>query len=202
MPRLARRPRRPTPKFQLSYDPSDITRFAADYMASPYKDRTAADEDREMEEAGSRIVNGAFSSRDVQTIYRWKSARRMDLFAKNTDAQIEQAVLNAIAAKTPGEAIAALTCLSGVGVKMASAILTAMFPKLYTVSDFRASAALGVKDGNDVNFYIAYLEACRSMAEQYGITLRDFDRANWQWSKGRSKPSGAKPFCRQGTTRP
>jgi hypothetical protein len=25
------------------------------------------------------------------------------------------------------------------------------------------------------------------MAAQYGVSLRDFDRANWQWSKDQSK---------------
>lgn len=37
--------------------------------------------------------------------------------------------------------------------------------ELYTVCDFRASGALGVNDGNDVNFYVAYLKACREISK-------------------------------------
>ncbi len=70
---------------------------------------------------------------------------------------------------------------------MASAILTAMDPERYTVLDVRALEALGVKDGDDIDLYVAYVEACRRLAKQYGVTLRDFDRANWQWSKRKSK---------------
>ena len=119
----------------------------------------------------------------------------MDLFVQNSDQEIAQAVARAIVAKTPREAVESLTCLKGVGVKMASAILTAMFPELYTVCDFRASEALGVKDGNDVDFYVTYLDACRRMAKECGVTLRDFDRANWQWSKNRAKDKKKHDRC-------
>ena len=149
--------------FRLQYDPADIRTLAGEYMETPYKGRTAADEDREMEAAGRRITNGETTRENAEKVYRWKSARRMDLFVQNTDGKIEQALTSAIAARTAREAIECLTRLKGVGIKMASAILTAMFPELYTVSDFRASEALGVKDGNDVEFYIVYLEACRSL---------------------------------------
>jgi hypothetical protein len=81
-------------------------------------------------------------------------------------------------------AVAVLTALHGVGIPIASAILTAVAPKRYTVFDFRALEALGVKNWTEsVNFYIAYLNACRDLASRHGKTLRDFDRALWQWSK-------------------
>jgi hypothetical protein len=177
------------PNFLLQYDPVRITELAAKYMATPYKTGTAADADREMEEAGRCIVNGVAIRQNLEKVYRWKSARRMDLFVLNTGDEISQAVTGAILSKAEKKAIESLTHLKGVGVKMASAILTAMFPELYTVCDFRASEALGVNDGNDVNFYVAYLKACREMSKKYAVTLRDLDRANWQWSKDRTKKS-------------
>jgi hypothetical protein len=149
-----------------------------------------------MQEAGRRIVNGEVARENVEAVYRWKSHRRMDLFVQNTDEEIAEAVTSAIAAKTtPREAVESLTRLKGVGVKIASAILTSMFPELYTVCDFRASEALGVKDRNDVDFYIVYLDACLRMAKEYGATLRDFDRANWQWSKNKAKDKGGRARC-------
>lgn len=195
MSRTTRRRRSPHQNFQLQYDHVDIPQFAAEYLATRYKGGTAADEDRKMEEAGRSIVGGEVTRRNVEKIYKWKSHRRMDLFVQNTDEEIEQAVIGAINAKTPKEAIESLTRLEGVGVKMASAILTAMFPELYTVCDFRASEALGAKDGNDVDFYVVYLDACRRMAKEYGVTLRDFDRGNWQWSKNRAKDKKQRDRC-------
>jgi hypothetical protein len=97
------------------------------------------------------------------------------------------------AKKTPREAVESLTRLNGVGLKIASAILMSMFPELYTVCDFRASEALGVKDCNDVDFYIVYLDACLRMAKECGVSLRDFDRANWQWSKSKTKVKRSMP---------
>jgi len=114
----------------------------------------------------------------------------MDRFELNRTEQVEEAIRQAIEATKAGDvqrAVKALTKLAGVKLKMASAILTAMFPTLYTVCDFRASHALGVTDSSGLRFYVAYLAACREMAARYGVSLRDFDRANWQWSKDQSK---------------
>lgn len=174
-------------KFELQYAPADIQKLIAQYLDTPNQSGTAADKERKMEDAGRRIVQSTGSRQDADIIYKWKSPRRMDLFSKNTDGEVSQALTDAIAAKTPREAVESLTRLKGVGVKMASAILTAMFPELYTVSDFRASEALGVKDSSDVDFYVSYLEACRRIAKEHEVSLRNFDRANWQWSKNKSK---------------
>jgi len=43
--------------FRLQYDPVLIPELAAKYLRTPYKRETAADADREMEEAGERLVN-------------------------------------------------------------------------------------------------------------------------------------------------
>ena len=187
--------------FRLQYAPALIPEFAARYLRTPYKNRTAADEDRLAEEAGWRLVNTPFNLADVKTIILWKSHRPMYLFELNDCSEVEAAVKDSIAATEAGDvrrAVKSLTRLSGVGVKMASAILTAMFPTLYTVCDFRASSALGVKDYSSLRYYVAYLAACREMAVRYGVSLRDFDRANWQWSKDQTKKKAKKceGWCR------
>jgi hypothetical protein len=148
----------------------------------------AAAEDREMEKAGKRIAGGDFSRGCLEAICRWKSPRRVGLLDNNTDVEIEQALRRAIAAAGIKQSVCSLTKLAGVGVKMASAILTAIDPERYTVLDFRALEALGERDTDDVDFYVLYVEACQRMAKSYGVTLRDFDRANWQWSKRKGGP--------------
>ena len=81
----------------------------------------------------------------LKVIARWKSPRRAALIDKNEDGDIAVALNFALAATTPeAMAVAALTALHGVGIPMASAILTAINPERYTVLDFRALEALGV----------------------------------------------------------
>jgi len=134
--------------FRLQYDPVLIPQLAAKYLRTPYKRGTAADADRVMEEAGWRLVNGPFDLEDAKTVVGWKSARRMDQFKLNRPERVEAAIREAIEATKAGDverAVKTLAKLAGVKLKMASAILTAMFPTLYTVCDFRASHAVGVK---------------------------------------------------------
>jgi hypothetical protein len=117
----------------------------------------------------------------------------------NSAEQVEGAIRQAIEATDAGDAeraVEALTALAGVKVKMASALLTAMFPSLYTVCDFRASSALGLNDGSSLRFYDAYLAACRKIAAENGVSLRDFDRANWQWSKDQDKHKKMTSECK------
>jgi hypothetical protein len=167
--------------FQLQYDPAEIPKLVAEYMASEGQG------DREMEAAGRRIAGGDFSRANFESVCRWKSARPIRLLTNNTDTEIEHALKTAVSAKEVKAAVNALIALSGVAVKMASAILTAIDPKRYTVLDFRALEALGVDDDDDVDFYVLYVEACRSISGKYGVGMRDFDRANWQWSKRKSE---------------
>ena len=168
------------PNFQIKYNPADIPSLAAAYM------KTDKGEDQKMEDAGKRVRDGDYSRANLETICRWKSVRRIALLSDNTDEDIKQALEGAIKALDVKKAVDSLTALAGVGVKMASAILTAIYPERYTVLDFRALEALGVEDREDVDFYIQYVEACLSMAKKFGVTLRNFDRANWLWSKSRS----------------
>jgi hypothetical protein len=182
--------------FKPQPKPADITALSTRYMATPYKHWTVADEDQLALDAGYRLVNAGSDMEDAKTIVRWKSPRRMDLFELNTPPDVEAAIKAAIAATRDGDvsrAVTALMQLDGVGLKMATAFLTAMFPTIYTVCDIRASEALGQKDYGSLRYYVAYLAACRRMAAAYGVTLRDFDRANWQWSKERSQNNRKRP---------
>ena len=156
--------------FLLQYDPADIPKLAAEYMA------TFAEADREMETAGRRIASGDFSRTNLEVIYRWKSARRIGLLANNTDSTIAQALQRATSARDVREAVLLLMRLEGVGVKMASAILTAIDPERYTVLDVRALEALGMENSEDIDLYVLYVEACREMARKYGVKMRDLDR--------------------------
>jgi hypothetical protein len=109
---------------------------------------------------------------------------------KNSDDEIADASTLATAATTERAAISVLCGLQGVDVPVASAILTAIDPERYTVIDFRALEALGSSSKDrSVNFYLAYLDACRRLAKMHHVSLRDLDRALWQWSSEQTKRS-------------
>jgi hypothetical protein len=181
--------RKARPSFQLQYDPAEIRILEAEYL------ETSKEDDQEMEDAGKRIASGDYRRENLEAICRWKSVRRIGLLSYNTDSEIELALKRAIGAADVKEAVDSLTPLDGVGVKMASAILTAIDPERYTVLDFRALEALGLDDSEDADLYVFYVEACRRMAENYGVTMRAFDRANWQWSKRRARLSREATHC-------
>jgi thermostable 8-oxoguanine DNA glycosylase len=107
------------------------------------------------------------------------------LLDKNTDEEIADALRLAVSAKTERGAMASLMGLEGVNVAVASAVMTAIRPRRYTVIDFRALHSLGVENRNGLSlgFYLEYLEFCRSLAKEQGVTLRELDRALWRWSK-------------------
>ena len=169
------------PQFTLQFAPSEIDALAERYGASQDDDALLA---------GKRIASGEDYSRDnLKVIVDWKSPRREALIDDNKDDHIEIALKFAAAPSTPeAMAVAVLTALHGVGIPMASAILTAINPDRYTVLDFRALESLGVMNWPDtVEFYVHYLEACRELAAKHGKSLRNLDRALWQWSWERSQ---------------
>lgn len=76
--------------------------------------------------------------------------------------------------------------ISGIGIAIASAILTVCYPDNFTIADYRACAAL--KDfgeeiaGNpisNITAYFEYLKKCKKLSRKHNLSLRDFDRMLW-----------------------
>lgn len=170
-------------EFVLQFAPSEFDALAERYGAA---------QDDDALDAGSRIASGDCSRENLMKIVNWKSPRRAALLDENTDSDIAVARQFASTPTTPeAMAVAVLTALRGVGIPMASAILTAINPVRYTVLDFRALQSLGLKNWPEsFAFYVAYLKACRELAAKYGKLLRTLDRALWQWSKEQETRNG------------
>jgi hypothetical protein len=167
--------------FSLQFDPQDIRKYASRYA---YADDTA------FFTAGQRIADGDYTRANFDIIFRWKTGGRgKSRIDRNSDVEIADTLRLAVSAKTDRAAIAVLTGLFGVDVPVASAILTAINPDKHTILDFRALEGLGI-DSKDrsVDFYLQYLSACRRLSQECGLSLRELDRALWQWSKERGKP--------------
>ena len=179
--------------FKLQVSPSEVKRLAARYA---YDDDTAA------LAAGLAIRNGDFSRKQLIAIIEWKIEQRwlpgvLREFSKNSDAEVTRALSYVLKTKTEKYAIEQLgygySKLQGVGIPLASAIMTMILPEVYTVVDWRVVSELcqvrekeARKLAGDVNFYPAYLSACRQFASESGVSLRDFDRAIWQLSYERT----------------
>jgi len=165
-----------TVEFVLQFDASEIDALAGRYAAS---------QDDYALLAGKQIASENYSRENLKGIVKWKSPRPAALIEENTENDIAVALQFASAPATPEAlAVAVLIGLRGLGITMASAILTAINPERYTVLDFRALESLGVKNWPDsFAFYVAYIRACRELATRHGKSLRTLDRALWQWSK-------------------
>jgi hypothetical protein len=166
-------------KFTLQFKPAEIAGLAERYGYKSDDDALAA---------GSQIRAGNYGRQQLLKIFEWKTkGRGRSRLRNNTDDEIADALNLATHAETERAAIAVLLGLRGVQVPVASAILTAIFPKRYTVIDFRALEALGCESKDrSVDFYLAYLKTCHQLALKHDVTLRNLDRALWQWSSERS----------------
>lgn len=77
--------------------------------------------------------------------------------------------------------------IRGIGLPMASAILTVCYPETFTVLDYRAWETLqqASVDGLPESYpqspeaYLAYCRACQTLADRMGLSLRELDRALW-----------------------
>jgi hypothetical protein len=165
--------------FSMQFDPSEIPSLARRY---------GPEQDNEAFAAGRKIVAGDYSRENLKVIVHWKSARKIAFIDDNTDAEIAKALRFACDIRTTEKlAVEILDKLHGVGVPMASAILTTINPAKYTVIDVRALQSLGLSkwDGS-ASFYIDYLQECSLLAFRHKVSLRTLDRALWQWSKENS----------------
>jgi len=145
--------------------------------------------------AGNGIRARSELRKNLQTIFRWK----LQTFLKRkwqwvvefpskdvSDSQIEAAVSTALAStddpKTIIEAIRAFDDLPCVGIPVASAFLTMLYPCRFTVIDRQAYKALCAPFPNILRprEYLSYLEFCKGQASNLGVSLRSYDRALWQ----------------------
>ena len=181
-------------EFSLQPEESKLAELSEDYWSGMTD--TQQDEERRAFEAGQAILNGDRSLDTLKVIVHWKSPRIVHHLASNTAEEIKIALDTAVHHSAVTEALSALQKLHGVGLPVASAILTTIYPDRYTVIDFRALESLGYFPQDDL-FYLRYLDYCRTLAQKNIVppqmsypaptALRALDRALWQWSAKREK---------------
>lgn len=168
-----------TPRFELE----DVRALAASYS---YRDDTAAIE------AGRRArVAGFYTREDFLAVCGWKSARTRPLWSHpvNSDRVVREVTRVALSTEVEQLKIAALLALRGVSWATASVLLHFAAREPYPILDYRALWSIGHHKPAMYSFELwwAYTEACRRLAKEAGVTMRELDRALWQYSKQESR---------------
>jgi len=174
------------PTFELQFPAREIEALAARFPSS--------DETRLLV-VGTAVRNRGHYTRDeFVEVCAWKTPRSRPRVMANSEAAVLDATSRALHATDETVRIGALLELHGVGVPTASTLLYAAFPADYPILDVRALESLGVKarSGYPITFWLGYLDACRRLARESGVSLRTLDKALWQRSKELSAASLAR----------
>ncbi len=138
-----------------------------------------------IEELACVRKKGHLTKAELIKICRWKSPRAIRFIATNREKRIKKITKAAFATRSEQKKIALLTDLHGVGVPMASAVLTLTNPTKYGVLDIRVwqllfkMGAVGTnKGGTSFNFehWCKYLKILRYYAKLYAVGARDVER--------------------------
>lgn len=129
------------------------------------------------------------SLEQLHEIVRWKSKRRANLVLSNSKDFVREITAFAFSSKQEESRIGALTLLRGVQYPTASVILHFCVSDAYPILDYRALWSLRVRQPTTytADFWIEYVNVCRSLAKRHGMAVREFDKALWQYSKEHQK---------------
>jgi hypothetical protein len=167
-----------TPAFALRFDGRRLAELAARFDASgdAYVER----------EVGPRVrAAGAYTREDFLAVCRWKSPRSQPNCRSNSEELVRAATRAALASDCEQFRIEALMLLRGVSWPTASALLHFGSADPYPVMDVLAVWSVGV-DGSPpygFEFWRGYTDYCRKLARRYRLSMRDLDRALWQYAK-------------------
>ncbi len=148
---------------------------------------------------------GYLFKEEFLSIAMWKTSRQRRNYIKNSEEDIKRISSEVINQHLkPEERLEILTKLKGVGVPVASALLTVIFPREYCVVDYRAWRALlwlirnrlqdyphfhdAIENFRNYNIsidsYVSYyLPTIQELGEEYNMTPREVEMALWMYDK-------------------
>lgn len=165
--------------FKLRFDKKAIREWASRY---------SVDYDTEVETiiAPQVKVRGYFLQDEFLYLCRWKTPRSQKRVASNPADYIEAVTHSALSTPNERLRVEVLLVLNGVRWPTASVILHFCHAEPYPILDYRALWSLGL-DVKSVpytfDFWWAYTSFCRKLAAEAGMSMREVDRALWQYSK-------------------
>jgi len=133
---------------------------------------------------------GFYSKEELQEFCYWKSPRTQSRVAQNPADYVE--AITRVALSTPNERlrIEVLRLLHGVNWPSASVLLHFGHQEPYPILDFRALWSLGIDNRQftyNFDLWWEYTQFCRKLAQETGLSMRELDRALWQYSKRNQK---------------
>jgi hypothetical protein len=129
-------------------------------------------------------VRGAFTRAEFRRMCRWKSPRARLLWEANSAHRVRAVARAVLATRSERRRMELLTSLHGVGVPIASAILTLIDPRRYGVLDIRCWQLLFTirsvntnqrGQGFTIPQWEEYLSALRHHARRLGVTARTIE---------------------------
>jgi hypothetical protein len=162
--------------FQLLFSPDQIRGLAGRY-SYPNEEEVVADGVR----AGRR---GYFTCKEFLAVCAWKTPRTKQLVKRNKDETVRSTTELALSTSLEHVKLPVLSSLHGVGWPTASALLHLATDR-YPIIDFRALWSVGFERTVPLNydFWEQYVEFCRRLADQSGVSMRELDRALWWYSR-------------------
>lgn len=191
-----------------------VTTFEQEWEEKPIEYKA---EDGGWEKDGNPLfgsISTAIASRgyeisvdELLRISRWKlqSERNHHNIKKNDAGEVSRRTREALENSTDKEAIDTLTDLSGVGVPMASTVLTVAKPDEYAIIDYRAFRGLVAAKPRIITpdrydtyatfleyfrtyltnpeAYVYYMDHVRDIADTENLSAREVDMALWAFDK-------------------
>lgn len=157
----------------------------------------------------SRVLQkrGYLLKKEFVSVGNWKTERQKGRYENNSDEKVENLTRRALDA-SENEKIKILDKLEGVGVPVASAILTVVYPKKYCIIDYRTWRALlwlrklaknrsfsfsSYKEYSDLldlydrygtaSSYFGFLGTLKDIGEKWNMTARQVEMALWKFDQ-------------------
>ncbi|GAA4283004.1 hypothetical protein GCM10022261_05350 [Brevibacterium daeguense] len=170
---------------QLTIDRAFVEEYAPRYPISDLEDRV-------LRKDGPRALKkGVMKRKAFLRIGQWKGLAALSRLEQHPAEDVEFITSLAVSRKTPDKfRVSLLRVLDGVGVPLASSVLSAVFPTRFAIMDARATDALHaaghLDSGNPARAdYAHYISTMRTLAEDCGCSLVDLYRALYAWAKDR-----------------
>lgn len=133
--------------------------------------------------------NKHLTSEEFLAIIIWKrnASKRKVVEGVNVSGKSIRAITNQIYnSPSREEKLRVLLEIKHIGIAIASAVLTVLYDKEFTVFDYRAKNslnAIGIQingsPDNKPKDYFDYVDLCKKQAEKYNLSLRELDRSLW-----------------------
>lgn len=179
--------------FKLRFGRDRIDQLAREYICDQTGKERAAEADIETKISPTTQKNRFYSRDDFLEVCRWKSPRIIWRAELNDEGFIRDVTSAALKSESERLRIEVLTLLDGVNWPVASVLLHFGHSEPYPILDFRALCSLNVDPPSSYTFPLwwDYVQVCRTLAKECGVTMRTLDRALWMFSKlNQPKSSG------------